>query len=100
MKLCGPAVTMRQITSRDNRNWARHEKVLAEMCRPGDVLVMDCGGRMDGAPWGSNVTREARTRGLEGTVIDGVSRDSEEIVEMGYPTFTRGVTLPHTHGLF
>src|SRR5579859_4857319 len=52
MKVCGPAVTLRQITSRDNRNWARHEQVLVEMCRPGDVLVMDCGGRTDGAPWG------------------------------------------------
>lgn len=99
MRICGPAVTMRQISSRDSRNWARHEAVLM-MCQPGDVLVMDFGGRVDGAPWGFNVTREARTRGLEGTVVDGATRDSEEIVEMGYPTFVRGVTIPHTHGLF
>ncbi len=100
MKLCGPAVTMRQIASRDRRNWARHEKVLVEMTRPGDVFVIDAGGRMDASPWGGNVTYESLTRGLEGTVIDGVTRDSQEIIDSGYPVFTRGVTLSHAHGLF
>jgi 4-hydroxy-4-methyl-2-oxoglutarate aldolase len=61
---------------------------------------MDCGGRIDGAPWGGNVTREARTRGLEGTVIDGATRDTEDIIALGYPVFVRSATLPHTHGLF
>lgn len=102
MKLCGPAVTIRQIASRDigRVNWARHEQVLVEMCRPGDVFVIDAGGRMDGGSWGGNVSIEAKNRGLEGTVADGVVRDTEEILRLGYPTYCRGVDLAHSHGLF
>lgn len=100
MRICGQAVTMRQITSRDRRNWARHEQVLVEMCQPGDILVIDMGGRLDGAPWGANVTQEAINRKLGGTLIDGASRDRDEIIEMGYPVFSQGVTLRHTHGYY
>lgn len=99
MKVCGPAVTMRHIAARDNRNWARHEKVRM-MCNPGDVMVIDMGGRTDGGTWGENGTIDAISRGLNGVVIDGACRDSEAIVELGFPTFVRGTTLRHTHGTF
>jgi 4-hydroxy-4-methyl-2-oxoglutarate aldolase len=100
MKICGPAVTMRHIASRDNLNRARHEQVLVEMCKPGDVLVIDMGGRTDGGTWGGNITVEAMKRGLNGVVVDGGTRDIMQIIEAGFPTFVRGHTLKHTHGTF
>jgi regulator of RNase E activity RraA len=101
MKLCGPAVTVRLITSRDRKSWARQEgQSLVESWRPGDVMVIDVGGRLDGAPWGGNATLQAINKGLSGTVIDGATRDATEIVDIGYPVFTRGTTLRHTHGYF
>lgn len=100
MTICGPAVTMRHIASYDNLNRARHEKVLVEMCKPGDVLVIDMGGRTDGGTWGGNITVEAIQRGLNGVVVDGGTRDILQIIDAGFPTFVRGHTLKHTHGAF
>ena len=100
MKVCGPAVTLRHIASRDKKNWTRHAKLLKETCKPGDVLVVDMGGRTDGASWGDNIAIDARNRGLEGAVIDGGCRQTEAIREIGFPTFIRGKTLRHTHGTF
>lgn len=100
MKVCGTAVTMRHIASRDGKNRARHEQVLIEMCRPGDVLVVDMGGRTDGGTWGGGIAVDAQKRGLDGVVIDGGARESEELIRLGFPTFVRGVTQRHTHGSF
>jgi len=98
MRICGPAVTMRQISSRDTQNWARHEEVLINMCVPGDVLVMDIGGRMDCATWGEIIAIEANNVGLNGAVIDGAIRDADEVIGHGCQTFSRGLTLRHAHG--
>src|SRR3954471_10428388 len=64
MKICGPAVTMRHIQAQDKQNWARHEAVLVEHCKPGDVLVIEMGGRPDGSTFGGNITADAQRRGL------------------------------------
>lgn len=100
MKICGQAVTMRHIASRYKENWARHEQVLVEHCKPGNVLVIDMGGRRDGSTFGGNISADAQHRGLSGVVIDGTNRDSDEIIELGFPVFSRGVSLRHTHGTY
>lgn|SRR5487761_1767743 len=100
MRLCGPAVTMRHIQAQDHQNWARHEAVLVEHCRPGDVLVIDMGGRPDGSTFGGNITADAQRRGLNGVVIDGTCRDTDELLELGLPMYTRGVSNRHTHGTY
>jgi regulator of RNase E activity RraA len=100
MKVCGQAVTMRHIASRYKENWARHEKVLVEHCKPGDVLVIDMGGRRDGSTFGGNISADAQHRGLSGVVIDGTNRDTDEIIELGFSVFSRGVSLRHTHGTY
>lgn len=97
MKVCGQAVTMRHIANRDGQNWARHEKVYVEFCRPGDVLVVDMGGRMDGSTWGGNISADAQRRGVNGVVIDGTNRDTDEILELNFPVFSKGVSIRHTH---
>lgn len=91
---------MRQISSRDNLNRVRHEAVMVEHCRPGDVLAIDMGGRIDGSTWGGNVSADAKLKGLSGVVIDGTKRDDDEITALGSPVFSRGLSLRHTHGLY
>ncbi|MFE7422201.1 RraA family protein [Rhodococcus sp. NPDC057529] len=60
---------------------------------PGSVVVLDNRGRMDATVWGDILTAVAHRRGLAGTVIDGVCRDSARALEVGYPLFTRGSTM-------
>jgi 4-hydroxy-4-methyl-2-oxoglutarate aldolase len=57
---------------------------------PGQVVVLDNGGRTYGTVWGDIMTVYAQKRGIAGTVIDGVCRDMPRIHEMRYPIYTRG----------
>lgn len=57
---------------------------------PGDVVVIDNGGRTDCTVWGDIMTQYAGLRGIAGTVIDGVCRDVAKALDDGYPLFTRG----------
>jgi regulator of RNase E activity RraA len=57
---------------------------------PGDIVVIDNGGRTDVTVWGDIMTQYAGLRGIAGTVIDGVCRDVTKALGDGYPLFTRG----------
>lgn len=57
---------------------------------PGDVVVLDNNGRTDCTVWGDILTVTAKMKGIAGTVIDGVCRDVQVIIEEKYPIFARG----------
>jgi regulator of RNase E activity RraA len=61
-----------------------------ETAAPGDVLVVDNGGRLDEACVGDLVVLEARAAGLEGVVIWGLHRDTTDIGAIGLPVFSLG----------
>lgn len=56
---------------------------------PGTVVVLDNAGRLDVTVWGDLLTATASHRGIAGTVIDGVCRDSDRAVELAYPVYAR-----------
>jgi regulator of RNase E activity RraA len=56
---------------------------------PGKVVVIDNAGRLDTTVWGDLLTATASRRGVAGTVIDGVCRDSDRAVELNYPVYCR-----------
>lgn len=72
-------------------NLAIHRAV-AE-AEPGDVLVVDGGGFVDGGYWGEVLTVAAQARGVAGLVIDGGVRDIQAIRCRGFPVFARGVSM-------
>lgn len=59
----------------------------------GSVVVLDNGGRLDATVWGDILTIMAHRKGLAGTVIHGVCRDAARSLELGYPIYSRGVTM-------
>jgi regulator of RNase E activity RraA len=56
---------------------------------PGSVIVLDNGGRDNATVWGDILTEIAHRRGIAGTVIDGICRDTALCLELGYPVFSR-----------
>jgi regulator of RNase E activity RraA len=61
-----------------------------ETAAPGDVLVVDNGGRLDEACVGDLVALEAQVAGLAGMVVWGLHRDTADIRAIGLPVFSLG----------
>ncbi|ETW94889.1 MAG: hypothetical protein ETSY1_32925 [Candidatus Entotheonella factor] len=59
--------------------------------QPGDILVIDQGGRMDVNSFGGVAAFTAIQHGFIGTVIDGVTRDVDEMQAQGFAAYARGV---------
>jgi regulator of RNase E activity RraA len=57
---------------------------------PGDVMVVDNGGRLDEACVGDLITLEASHAGLAGIVIWGLHRDTQELRTIRLPVFSLG----------
>jgi regulator of RNase E activity RraA len=64
-----------------------------ELADPGDILVVDNGGRLDESCVGDLVTIEAKGAGLSGILIWGLNRDTVDILAIGIPVFSLG-TIP------
>jgi regulator of RNase E activity RraA len=60
---------------------------------PGQVVVLDNGGRENATVWGDILTEIAHTRGIAGTVIDGACRDTHLARSLGYPIFSRSYSM-------
>jgi regulator of RNase E activity RraA len=60
---------------------------------PGAVVVIDNAGRTDTTVWGGLLTFTASVRGVAGTVIHGVCRDSDTLHEIPYPLFAKAAHM-------
>ncbi|WP_267411463.1 RraA family protein [Pantoea sp. GM_Pan_4] len=56
----------------------------------GYMVVIDNNGRTDCTVWGDIMTQLAGSKGISGTVIDGVCRDVHKALGDGYPVFSKG----------
>jgi len=62
------------------------------LAQEGDVIVSASDGFTATAVVGDIVSLMARNAGIQAIVIDGMARDSQGIVEVGLPVFSRGIT--------
>lgn len=86
-RLCGPAFTVRYVTAGSPPGTVGD---YLDDVPPGEVVVLDNGGRTDCTVWGDILTAMANQRGVVGTVIDGVCRDVQRALGLSYPIYSRG----------
>lgn len=85
--IVGPAFTVQYVTASVPPGTVGD---FIEDVAPGDVVVIDNGGRTDCTVWGDIMTQYAGTRQIAATVIDGVCRDVNKALNDGYPIFSKG----------
>lgn len=62
---------------------------------PGDVIVVEHHSHQQCAGWGGILSFAAKTKGIEGVIVDGMCRDIDEATEFGFPVFGAGA-VPST----
>lgn len=82
-KVIGKIVTV-GVNSYD---WGTGIKAIYE-AEENDILFINCSD-CDHAIWGELASRAAKKNNIKATVINGASRDSEEIIKLGYPVFSK-----------
>lgn len=60
---------------------------------PGQIVVLDNGGRENATVWGDILTWVAHERRVGGTVIDGACRDTHLALQLGYPIYSRSYSM-------
>lgn len=99
-KIAGPAITLKYVPERLTSAQSFHEKARAKLAdrdayalsEPGDVVVIDGGGRADISAMGGLSTLVAKKYGLAGNIVDCGVRDVGEVRALDYPVWSRGVT--------
>lgn len=94
MKVCGPAYTV-QTMPRDNKIIHR----AYAYAQPGDVLVVHCSDYYEAGYWGDLMSLGAKTRGINGLVMDACVRDADDIEAMNFSVFSRGLCIRGTSSI-
>lgn len=90
MKLAGPAFTIRMVPVGQSGGVVGD---YIDDVGEGDIVVIDNDGRRDATVWGDILTTVASAKKIGGTVIDGVCRDIQASLTVGYPIFALANTM-------
>ncbi len=91
LKICGTALT---VQCGPGDNLMLHKAL--EVAEEGDIIVANTGGAIEYGYWGELMAVSALARKVKGLAIDGCVRDSQDIIEMGFPVFSRGLCIRGT----
>jgi regulator of RNase E activity RraA len=92
-RMVGPAVTIKEVSGTAGTYTIEDFKMgkVIDSSEPGDVLVFDNAGH-EISTWGGMASTAAKIKGVEGVLVDGGSRDADEVVELDFPVFSRFIT--------
>lgn len=90
MKLAGPAFTVHCVSTPSlNEDTHNLRLSMLKTMTPGCVQIRDTQGNLNCGQFGEISATAARAAGCVAAVIDGSTRDSNYLIDMGFPTFCR-----------
>ena len=90
-RACGTAVT---VFAHPGDNWMLH--VVAEMIRPGDVVVVALSAENTDGMFGELLATSYSALGARGLVIEAGCRDVRELQAMSFPVWSRAISAKGT----
>lgn len=97
-RMVGRAVTVKMCAAGETKNKHHLGMNAIVAAKPGDIIVIDNGGRLDTSCWGGILANSAKMKKVTGTVIDGCCRDLDDIIDADYPVFARGCVVATARG--
>jgi len=100
-RVVGPAITVRWTPAREPMKCGldsiKAGLIAIDKTKSGDVYVAAIEGQTiedfrDIGLWGDLMALSASIRGMEGAVLDGATRDCDEIKRINFPTFARSIS--------
>jgi len=89
MKVAGPAFTVKGAKSLEISNEMEERVQMLESIYENSVVIWDTDEDEESAQWGEVMTMAAVKRGCRGAVVDGGVRDTNRVLDQGFPVFVR-----------
>lgn len=90
-RIAGSAIT---VLLQPGDNWMLH--VAMELAQPGDVIIAGCVTENSDGFFGDLLATSAIAQGVKGLIIDGGVRDTKDLEEMGFPVWSKAVSIKGT----
>jgi 4-hydroxy-4-methyl-2-oxoglutarate aldolase len=90
-RIAGSAIT---VLLQPGDNWMLH--VAMELAQSGDVIIAGCVTENSDGFFGDLLATSAIAQGVKGLIIDGGVRDTKDLEEMGFPVWSKAVSIKGT----
>lgn len=92
-KVVGRAITVKMTAAGETKNKHHLGMNAISVSEPGDVVIIDNGGRLDTSCWGGVLANSAKAKGIKAVIIDGACRDLDDCIDIDFPVYARGTVV-------
>jgi 4-hydroxy-4-methyl-2-oxoglutarate aldolase len=97
-KVVGQAVTVKMTAAGETKSKHHLGMKAISLANPGDIIIIDNGGRVDTSCWGGILANSAKVKGVKAVIIDGACRDLDDCIEADFPVYARGTVVATARG--